>query len=347
MTDKSGKYPSVSVIILNYNGKAFVERCLNSVLDTNYPNFEVIFVDNASTDGSADLVKKLFSSDKRLKIIRNNENLGTAGYNVGVSASVGEYVVFLHIDEEVDQRWLEELIKSMISDQTIGVAQSKMLLMYGRKRLDCAGCFIDCYGWTYKRGEGEKDENQYEQDEIFYSMNGGMAIKKDLLDKIGGYDPKFFCFYEETDLCWRVWLNGYKVVFVPTSVVYHAVGGATKRMLLPILTFHMSKNHIATLLKNYSIRNLARYLPAYLVLACGMAAYLMLRGEIKGTTAYIKAILWNLLNLKYIWKKRLKVQYLIRKIPDGYLFKKRLIFSKPLLVLKFLQGLKSVLLTCS
>ena len=128
LIEKTGKWPLASIVILNYNGAKFIDQCLKSVLNTYYPNFEVIFVDNASTDDSVKIAKS-FSTDSRLKIIVNSSNVRFAeGNNIGAMHAKCEIIVFLNPDTEVDPNWLKELIKVMTSSQLIGAAQSKLLL---------------------------------------------------------------------------------------------------------------------------------------------------------------------------------------------------------------------------
>ena len=136
--------PQVSIIILNYNGIKFVERCLKSVLNTDYPLFEVIFVDNGSTDGSPELVQKLFGEDKRLRIILNKENLGfTGGNNVGIKMSKGEYIVLLNNDTEVPSDWLRQLVLVMEKRRDIGMAQPAILYMDMDHTIQTLGNYID------------------------------------------------------------------------------------------------------------------------------------------------------------------------------------------------------------
>lgn len=325
--------PMVSIVILNYNGRDFVERCLKSVLNTDYPNFEVIFVDNASTDDSPELVKMIFGCDLRLKIIQNDKNLGFAeGNNIGARVAKGDYIVFLNNDTEVDPNWIEELVKVMESDLTIGVAQSKLRSIGNHRMMDCAGGFIDHYGWSHRRGQGEEDKGQFSKvDEIFYAVGAAMAVRRGILNKVGLFDPNYFIYFEDADLCWRVWLSGHRVVSVPTSIVFHVVRGTMKRQ--PVRTTFLScKNNITTLLKNYELRNVAKYLPANLMFICVVATFRLLKGEINMALAYLKAILWNLLNLNHIWAERLKVQRLIRKISDGKLSEQGIILKKPIFV---------------
>ena len=320
----------VSVVILNYNGKKFVEKCLESVSKTNYPTFEVIFVDNASRDDSVKLVQKTFRRYPWLLIIQNSKNEGFAeGNNIGVKYAQGKYLVFLNIDTEVDHNWLSELVRVMESDPRIGIAQSKLLLMYNHKRIDSTGGFLKLRGFSRLRGHQEEDQAQYsEVDDIFFASGASMIVRKEVLDEVGLFDPKFFMYSEEVDLCWRVWIRGYRIVFVPTSVVFHAGQGVTKPELRSWLNFHRYKNRIAILLKNYNSWNMVKYVAANIILECGLLPYRILKGQSDIAVAHVKAFLWIVSNFKYLWKKRLEVQFLIRKMPDEHLLSKGLIMKQ-------------------
>ena len=170
--------PSVSVTIVNFNGKDLLRRCLASLLTTNYPNFEIIVVDNASTDGSIELVKKLFGSYSFIKVVENRENFGHAeGCNIGARVAKGKYLVFLDSDTEikaggfisensehfyVPENWLLELVKVMENDESIGIAQAKMVLAKDSRLLDYTCTAIDALGtWpaTYGLKEDELKHN--------------------------------------------------------------------------------------------------------------------------------------------------------------------------------------------
>lgn len=149
--------PFVSVIVLNFNGENYLERCLFSVLGTKYPNFEVIFVDNASTDSSLDLVKKTFGTDKRLRIFKSNNNLGfSAGNNFGFCQARGNYVVFLNNDTIADPYWLTALIDAMEDDATIGLAGSTILSIDGKKLRGAGGLWSDYLLFLCPIGAGKK-----------------------------------------------------------------------------------------------------------------------------------------------------------------------------------------------
>jgi GT2 family glycosyltransferase len=326
MRDNLEKNPLVSIIIVNYNGIKFIERCLSSVLNSDYPNFEVIFVDNASTDGSYELVKKLFGSDPRLTIIRNNKNLGfTGGNNIGFWYAKGDYIIFLNNDTEVSQNWLRVLVEIMNSDLRIGAAQCKLLNLYDKRRIDSAGQFIDPLGYGYPRSY-EEDKGQYDNvEEIFYADGATLIVKRPAINQVllNGlpFDPDYFpIYYEDADLCWRVRLRGYKVILIPTSIVYHARSAAKLHKLSSYLIFSHVKNRIMTLIKNYGLGNLIKYMPLLLFFET-IRAMILLKIKPDHSIAILKAILWNLKNLKKTWKKRLIVQQFIRKVPDSYIMK--------------------------
>ena len=256
--------PLVSVVILNWNGKHFLKNCLSSVLNSDYPNFEIIFVDNASIDGSVEYVLKNFGFDKRLKVIKNNKNLGyTGGNNVGIKYAKGKYVVLLNNDTKVEPSWLRELVKVMELNPDVGIAQSKLLLLNNPRLIDCAGGFIDPFGYGYERGHLEKDKGQYDKvDNIFYSKGASIIIRREILKKVGLFDEDFFMYFDEADLCWRVWLAGYRVVLCPTSIVYHMSEGVTGSLEGKIRRFYyITRNSLTSMIKNYSFKSLIKYLP--------------------------------------------------------------------------------------
>ena len=312
-----GKMPLTSIIVLNYNGKKIIDYCLHTVFLTDYDNFEVIFVDNGSTDGSVKYVTNKYGKEPRLRIIALDKNYGfSGGNNAGILASKGRYVVLLNNDVQVSRGWLKKLVNAMERDTSIGAAQPKILLE-DKIHIDAAGCFIDYLGRVYQRGVFERDRGQYKKmDEIFYARGAAIILRRSVLNEVGVLDPDYFIYYEETDLCWRIWLRGYKVVYIPTSVVYHKGGATMGKKRNPEAIFIARRNHLMTLIKNYSLRNLLRFLPAILFRMALFSVKLALGGEFPYASAYIRAMLWILMKLKYIWKKRMWVQYKVRKVSD-------------------------------
>jgi GT2 family glycosyltransferase len=332
-TDNNLKeWPLVSIIIVNYNGIKFIKRCLNSVLNSDYPNFEVIFVDSASIDGSYELVKESFSFDARLRIIRIAENLGSPECrNIGARNAKGDLLVFLDNDTEVNRSWLKEMVKVFLSDSTIGAAQCKIIQLYNQRLIDSAGQSIDFLGYGYPRSN-EEDKGQYNRvEDVFYADGAALVIRRLVCNQVSLnnslFDADYFPVYaDDLDLCWRVRLRGYRVVFISTSVVYHARTAANLYKLSSRLIFSHAKNRIMTLIKNYSLGNLIKYIPLLLFFET-IRAMILLKTKPDHSIAILKAIQWNLKNLKKTWKKRLIVQQLIRKVPDSYIMKHMMKFT--------------------
>jgi GT2 family glycosyltransferase len=314
----------VSIIIVNYNGEHFLTRCLDSVLKTSYSDFEVIVVDNGSTDGSKGVLKS-YTGHQKIKIIINKVNLGFAeGNNVGINVASGNFIVFLNNDTFVEPDWLTELVKVFWSDIKVGAAQSKLLLMDSPSCIDCAGNFSDFHGGTFARGLGEKDMGKYEFDEIFTCKGASMIVSRQVIQEIGVFDTDFFTYYEDTDLCWRIRLAGYKIFYVPTSIVYHKGSGSipmTGDGSFFFQIYLMKRNRITTLLKNYEIKNLVKYLTPLLVYECSQIVIigfndLLKRKKFLYSKHASSALLWNLKNFSRIWKKRLIIQRQLRKVTD-------------------------------
>jgi hypothetical protein len=314
-------FPSVSIIIVNYNGLVFADQCVRSVLKSNYPNFELIVVDNGSTDGSYELLCQSFGTIPNAQILRNSRNLGFAeGNNVGYRDSMGDIVVFLNVDTKVEPNWLGPLVSSMTSDDHVGGAQCKLLDMKNPSSVDSTGPFLDFLGYVYPN-RSERGETRCE---IFYADGAAMAFKRRVLNEValdgGPFDRAYFLYYEDSDLCWRVRLRGYKIILARSSIVYHYRGGAGGRGLGFMRTFFFTRGHLLTLMKNYDLCNLARQLATLVFIELALSVTL-LPTEPTRALAKLRAILWCLRNLRDAWVKRLFVQTKVRRIPDRELMR--------------------------
>jgi len=326
--------PFVSIILLNYNGERYLRSFLDSVFKTRYPHFEVIFVDNASQDRSLEFVKKVFGHRFNLKIVENEKNYGYAqGNNIGLKHinKLSKYVAFLNMDVLVKREWLDELVKVMEMNPNVGATQSKVLLMSEKDRIDSCGHFLDFLGYTYQRGEDEKECGRYEEIvDISYPYGASFVIRKSIISSITVkgelFDSSYFCYHEDSDVGWRIRLAGFRVLYVPLSVVYHAKGGTGFRYDIKAkegpsnVVFHLTKNRIMTLIKNYSFINLCKYLPILLFLEVSRAI-VVLPVLPNHSAVTFKAILYVFRNLKEIIRKRVIIQMYIRKKPDSYVMK--------------------------
>jgi hypothetical protein len=316
--------------MLNYNGKRYLYPALDSVFKNGYPNFEVIFVDNASHDGSVEFIRKAFGHKPNLKIVENAKNYGYAqGNNLGLKYvnALSKYVVFLNMDVQVSKRWLHELVRVMETNPTVGAAQSKVLLLNEKDRIDSCGHFLDPLGYTYQRGEDERDCGQYENiTYISYPYGASFIIRKSILSSIiiegEFFDSSYFCYHEDSDVGWRLRLAGFQVVYVPSSVVYHAKGGTGFRYDIKAkkgpsnIVFHLTKNRITTLIKNYSFTNLCKYLPILLCLEVSRAI-IVLPFSMNHSIATFRAIFYVFRNLHKILRKRQIIQTRMRRVSDN------------------------------
>jgi len=201
------KTPKISIIIVNYNGKDYLENCLSSIFKTEYQNFEVIVVDNASTDGSVQQIRQKFPTTK---IIFNKKNLGSAGRNSGIVHAQGEFVVLLDSDTIVSPNWLSEFMAAF-EKKGYGMYQGKLLFMDQPNKINSAGCMLNIFGFSYARGSGEIDKAQYDKSEKINFTSGACTfLPRSVFEKVGLFDLNFFAYVEDTDF---VCIQG-KVVFI-------------------------------------------------------------------------------------------------------------------------------------
>ena len=328
------KQPLVSIIILNYDGISFIENCLNSVVNSKYPNKEIIIVDSMSSDGSGELVRKKYGKLSNFKIIEIPRSFGTdRGRNIGVAQARGEYLVFLDNDTEVDLNWLNELINIMQSDSSIGSAQSKLLKIEPRDHFDCAGDYLGPLGFLIGRSQDAKDVGQFDfVTDIFSAKSAASIIRSKIFNEIGGFDEDYFKYLEETDLSWRVWLAGYRVVFIPKSVVYHAFNTVRKDFKRyykkNIVRYFGCRNYISTLIKNLEFMNLIKILPLHLGCWLTLSLFFFFKGSFDNGLYILKGIGWNFLNLWLLLKKRRLINTQIRTVKDREIFNKIMV-KKP------------------
>jgi len=245
----------VSVIILNWNGRHLLEECLPSVVDSSYPNLEIIVADNGSTDGGPDWVEATFPS---VKIVRHPANWGFCrGNNEAVYHATGDYIVFLNNDVEVTPDWLQPLVACMETHEQVGAVQPKLLDRESRSLFEYAGGsggFLDILGYPFTRGRIfftlEEDHGQYDEGRtIFWATGAAIMMRKSALDLVGLLDERFEFHMEEIDLCWRMARAGFKIRVEPKSQVYH-VGGASLPRGSPRKTYYNFRNSLLMLYKN-------------------------------------------------------------------------------------------------
>ena len=269
--------PSVAIVILNWNGKKFLEQFIPSVLATTYSNKRVIVADNASTDDSVSFLQNHYPA---VEVIINKTNEGFAkGYNTALKQVKSDYYILLNSDVEVTSGWIEPVVQLMESDVRIAACQPKILSYNDRGSFEYAGAsggWIDNFGYPFSRGRVfdicEKDRGQYDTAApCFWGSGAALFVRSSVYLEMGGLDDYFFAHQEEIDLCWRMQLFGYKIFVEPLSVVYHVGGGTlpkgdNKKVYLNF------RNNLIMLAKNLPILSLCWKIPFRLLLDV-IAAY--------------------------------------------------------------------------
>lgn len=263
--------PRASVIIVNYNGQDYLDACLRSLGGGDDPEYEIILVDNASSDGSAEHVAAHYP---RVQLIRSESNLGFgAGNNLGAKEARGEYLAFLNPDTTVEPGWLEPLISVLESDPGIGLATALVLLMDEPDRINTCGNDMHLTGLTLCRGMGAHRNTLSTESEVSAVSGAAFAARRDLFKDLGGFDESFFLYVEDSDLSLRARLAGYRLVCVPQAVVHHDY----RLHFGPQKTFYQERNRTVMLLKSFRWPTLLILSPALVLGEVVTWGFLLLR----------------------------------------------------------------------
>lgn len=325
MLNGSNGSPFFSVVILNYNGKETILPCIRSVLMSNHNSFEVVLVDNGSTDDSLQVAADFLKQFPQVKIVRSNKNLGFCkGFNFAIQYLKGKVTVFLSVDTALDKNCLKKIEEALILDETIGAAEPMLHSFHDKNRIDSAGSLSDIFGFCATRGAHQVDHGQYAHVRNSSFVGGAVFIvRREILDKIGCFDPTFFMNVGDVDLSWRIRLLGYRIAFIPSALVFHRGSAIVKKFFKPKSFGNLldtRSNRLKMLIKSYSLSNLLKYMPivlfVYLVI---FVKELFLDRHPKIALASILAILHNVKELDKTIVRRMKVQR-IRRISDREIF---------------------------
>lgn len=325
---KSGWYPSITICIVNYNGRKYLKGCLLSIREMNYPKdkYDVVIVDNASQDGSVNYLRQSFPE---VRVLDLDKNYGFAkGNNLCAHMAKGEYLLFLNNDTVVKENFLVELVKKMASDKEIGVVGSKLLFLEKPDRVNSAGGTIIFTGGGYDIGFMATDSKEYNISSYRGCICGAcLLVRKNEFFSVGMFDEDYFMYFEDTDLCWRYWLYGKKVLYVSESTVYHEFGAAAgKSKYDPLRTYYGTRNSLFNIVKNYETHNI--FLPLLLFSIVNLIKFLvfLLKLNLSSVYSLVKGYHSFLINLPHLLEKRKEVQER-RVIADSYLFRNNLIES--------------------
>lgn len=318
----------LSVVVLNWNARSYILNCLKSIINCEYGNLEIILIDNYSQDGSIALLKSSLTQDElsRVKIIINEKNYGAAhALNQGAEIARGKYITFVATDTKIDSACLGKMVEVFESDESIGGASCKLLMMDNAGQFDSAGEYLNQYGFLLQRhAEHETDKGQFDEIVELFSVKGtALTVRKDVFDLAGGYPEDYFMFLEETDLCWRIWLSGYRIVFVPSAVIYHASGASinSHNHASYIVKYYGSRNYITTLFKNFGILSLFKILPLHVFMWLSLGMFFMFKKRFRECAYIMKGVFWNFLHFRKILEQRRVIQTK-RRLSDSQLMPK-------------------------
>jgi len=304
MYNKMKNNPLVSVIIVNYNGKKNLEKCLESLMKVGYKNFEIILVDNNSIDDSIEFVKNVYPS---IMIIKLDKNYGFAEpNNIGAKNAKGDFYLFLNNDTVVSSNFIKEMINVLKQDSKIAICQSLLLKPNGD--VDSSGDFMDNLGRAYSSRDKVNEEKK-----ILSARGASMMVRKDSFWDLGGFDKNFFASFEDVELGLMAWIYGYKVLLAPKSIVYHTVSETVKELASEV-SFHGVKNTLILRLVNFetsfAFRSIVKlFFVSFMRRFFGISVIEDPEPAppLPSIRITLRGVLWVLKNTKYIYSKRRKI----------------------------------------
>jgi len=280
----------VSIIIVNWNAIDYLRGCIDSILSQKFTDYEIILVDNASTDHSVSFVKKHYP---QVKIIENTENVGFAeGNNIGIKNSTGKLIALFNPDAVADKDWLNILVNAIQTDSNIAAVTGKMFYLgdkYGKDAVFCTWSKIDPLSATPTNFHNDEPISK-----VDYLSGAAMLVRRDVLDKVGLMDKDYFLYFEETDLCARMIRAGYDLMYIPTAIVWHAVSPLSNSEQK---IYFMERSRIRFALKNFD----SIYVIPFFFIFLSETLFVILR-DIKNinfsrTKTRFRAIMWNATNI--------------------------------------------------
>jgi len=324
---------NTAIVILNWNGLSFLKMFLANVLENSRNEETAVYVaDNGSTDGSPEWVSENF---KEVNLILLDKNHGFAGgYNLALNQIDAKYFVLLNSDIEVTKNWLLPLVNFMDNNPDVASCQPKILSYYNKDQFEHAGaggCFIDKYGYPFCRGRVlnivEKDTGQYDSAiNVFWSSGACMIVRSEAWKRCGGFDADFFAHMEEIDLCWRFHKAGYRVCFLPESVIYH-IGGGTLPYSSPLKTYLNFRNSLFLLYKNLPDNKLNTVLFKRRILDGLAAIYFLMKGSFKSVSAVWRAHMDYYKAMDKLREKRKTVKLLEINLTNETVLNKSIVFE--------------------
>ena len=287
--------PLVSVIVVNWNGLKHIDECLKSLLDQIYSPIEIILVDNCSEDGSVEFVRQNFSS---VKIIMNGGNMGfAAAMNRGIISASGELIASLNQNTVADKNWLSKLVEVILSSEDIAGASGKIYYLDNKDSIYCTWVKINPFTaipYSFHGLEGTSS--------VDYLIGCAMVIRRDAIDKIGLIDEGYFLYYEDSDWCARLIRAGYRLLYVPDAIAWHAVSGSVSSSCFKFS--YVMRNRIRFILKNFDVRYIFLFIMLFPIEILIDLKNDIARKDLRASRIRFNAVLWNILNMRSTYNAR-------------------------------------------
>jgi GT2 family glycosyltransferase len=303
--------PHVAVVLVNWNGRRFLEAFLPALTATEYPHHEILVWDNGSSDGSVEWLRERYPG---IRVVEGGRNYGfTGGNNRALAFVSAPLVALINTDVEVTPGWLAPLVERIASDENIAAVQPKILSQLSPSKFEYAGAaggWMDRWGYPFCRGrifdDVENDVGQYDlAQRVFWTSGACMLVRRSVIDQIGLFDESYFAHWEEIDFCWRAQNAGYELWCEPRSTVYH-VGGGTLQTGDARKTYLNFRNSLLTLVKNLPVREACLKLAMRTVLDAVVIVKAVLSGRFRYAGAVCKAQYDFWRHFPQTWNKRLR-----------------------------------------
>jgi len=326
MEDKINANPLVSVIIPNFNTINIIDSCLENIIKIDYKPLEIIIVDDFSSDGSYEKLLEFQKKDPRLVILRNEKNSGPSKTrNNGINNSKGKYIAFLETDMHASSTFLEPLVRNLENDSSLGAVQSLVLDLNKKNLIQHNGLYYDPYNFFVFQENIGDDVNKISSKliEKYTSIGAvGSMVRKDLLDKIGGFDENIVHNIDDIDLGWRIWISGNKIKLIPESITYHWTNkkpSIREKTTSKINSEFYSHKTFWVFLKNYELKNLLWYTPWLYSTFLTRVILNLLKGDTSSLKGLWMSTVWLFKNFKKGLNERKRIQ-LFRKMSDKEIF---------------------------
>lgn len=296
--------PHVSIVIPNFNGKELLTDCIDSLHQIDYPHdkYEIILVDNASSDGSMEFVRERYPD---VRIVRLDSNHGFVAVNKGIEIAQGEYIVALNNDTKVRADWLIELVTAAGRKGSQHIFTGKTVWMSDPSRVDYAGGKIPINGRGFSARFGELDSPGLSCSHTGYPCAVALLMRRDVFHDLGGFDEDFFACHDDVDLGLRSWIFGHHVYLVPTSIVEHRISATVGPKRSHFSVYHHTKNALQTVIKNFEAKNVLKGLVVSVLYDLLEAGRSLAEANIEAARARVDAYLWVLRHFdRIVWKRR-------------------------------------------